>query len=68
RYSILPALTLDGYIACRVVEGSVDGEEFFDFIITDVLPQMNAFPLPRSVLILDNCAIHKSEALRLAVE
>ncbi|KAI4518010.1 hypothetical protein K523DRAFT_223592, partial [Schizophyllum commune Tattone D] len=68
RYSILPALTLDGYIACRVVEGSVDGDEFFDFIITDVLPQMNPYPQPRSVLILDNCAIHKSQALRQVVE
>ena len=29
QYSILPALTLDGYIAIQVVEGSVDGEEFF---------------------------------------
>uniref|UniRef100_A0A0W0FAC0 Tc1-like transposase DDE domain-containing protein n=1 Tax=Moniliophthora roreri TaxID=221103 RepID=A0A0W0FAC0_MONRR len=46
RYSILPALTLDGYIALHVVEGSVDSEEFFDFIISDVIPHMNPFPGP----------------------
>jgi transposase len=37
RYSILPALTLDGYIAIRVVEGSIDGAEFFDFVVNDVV-------------------------------
>lgn len=29
---------------------------------------MNAFPGDRSVLVMDNCAIHKSEALREVVE
>lgn len=32
------------------------------------LPQMNPFPAERSVLVMDNCSIHKSEALRQAVE
>ncbi|KAF5386197.1 hypothetical protein D9615_002285 [Tricholomella constricta] len=68
RYSILPALTLEGYIAVRVVEGSIDGAEFYDFIVNDVLPCMNPFPGPRSVLMLDNCRTHKSIALREAVE
>jgi hypothetical protein len=29
---------------------------------------MNPYPQDKSVLILDNCAIHKSEALREVVE
>ena len=37
RYSILPALTVDGYMAVRVVEGSIDGAEFFDFVLNDVV-------------------------------
>jgi transposase len=37
RYSILPAITVNGYIAVRVVEGSVDGAEFFDFVINDLV-------------------------------
>jgi len=37
RYSILPALTLDGYLAVRAVEGSIDGEEFFDFVVNDLV-------------------------------
>ncbi len=37
RYSIVAAISLDGYIATRVVEGSVDGLEFLDFIIEEVV-------------------------------
>jgi len=68
RWSIEAALGVEGYVAVRAVPGSVDGDEFFDFIVNDVLPQMNPYPQDRSVLILDNCAIHKSTALREVVE
>ena len=37
RYSILPALTIDGYLAVRVVEGSINGAEFYDFVVNDVV-------------------------------
>lgn len=37
RYSILPALTLDGYIAVRVVPDSVDGAELYDFVLNDLV-------------------------------
>lgn len=86
RYSILPTLTLDGYMAVCVVEGSVDGAEFYDFVVNDVvssnfilfhvarlmqceqLPNMNVYPTPNSVMILDNCSTHRSDALQEAVE
>lgn len=32
------------------------------------LPRMNRWPGDNSVLVMDNCAIHKSEALRVVVE
>jgi len=68
RYSILPALTVDGYLAVRAVEGSIEGAEFYDFVLNDVLPNMNPFPGPNSVIVLDNCSTHKTEALRELVE
>jgi len=68
RWSILPALSLDGYIAVRAISGSVDGGEFFDFVVEDVLPRMEPYPSRRSVLVMDNCSIHKSDALRQAVD
>ncbi|KAJ4493424.1 hypothetical protein C8R41DRAFT_764517, partial [Lentinula lateritia] len=55
RYSLAAALSLKGYIAVRVVEGSLDSFEFFDFITEDVLPCMKPYPDEESVLIMDNC-------------
>ncbi|TFK66420.1 hypothetical protein BDN72DRAFT_740552, partial [Pluteus cervinus] len=68
RYSLVAALGLNGYLAARPVEGALDAAEFLDFIVEEVLPEMNPFPQDRSVLALDNCSIHKSEVLRELVE
>ncbi|KIO16531.1 hypothetical protein M407DRAFT_36933, partial [Tulasnella calospora MUT 4182] len=65
RWSILPALSANrGYFALRIIEGAVDAHQFIDFIAEDVLPLMNPFPGPESVLLMDNCGIHTSETLR----
>ncbi|KAF8833246.1 hypothetical protein BDN67DRAFT_917373, partial [Paxillus ammoniavirescens] len=56
------------YVAVRIVKGAVDGAEFYDFIVNEVLVKMNPYPQPRSILVMDNCSMHKSEALRGAVE
>ena len=37
RYSMVAALSLDGYEAVHVVLGSVDGEDFLNFIVDDVV-------------------------------
>jgi hypothetical protein len=37
RYSIIAALTVNGYIGTRAVPGSVDSEEFFDFIVNEIV-------------------------------
>jgi transposase len=37
RYSMVAAMSLDGYEALTVVPGSVDGDIFFDFIVNDVV-------------------------------
>jgi hypothetical protein len=58
-YSVLPALTLDGIIAVDLVEGSYNTNRFKKFI-DGLLDQMNPFPGPCSVIVLDNCRIHKS--------
>jgi len=37
RYSMIAAMGVEGYVATRVVEGSVDSDEFFDFIVNEVV-------------------------------
>ncbi|KIY60534.1 hypothetical protein CYLTODRAFT_318759, partial [Cylindrobasidium torrendii FP15055 ss-10] len=63
RYSLIAALSTEGYLAAKVVPGSFNTQLFFSFIVDDVLPHMNPYPNPKSVLIMDNCRIHHTELL-----
>lgn len=67
RYSILPALSLDGILFHSIVEGSFNGETFHQFV-EELLEYMEPFPGPNSVLVMDNCKIHKVEGIREMVE
>jgi hypothetical protein len=67
KYSILPALSLDGILHLDVVENAITGNVFRQFI-EDLLPQMNEWPLPNSVLVVDNASIHKVAGIRELVE
>jgi hypothetical protein len=37
RYTILPALTLDGFIACDIMKGSCSKERFRTFVLSQVV-------------------------------
>jgi hypothetical protein len=45
RYTLVAAMSLKGYIATRVVEGSLDSEAFFDFITDQVVCIVHIFLL-----------------------
>ncbi|KAH7918822.1 hypothetical protein BV22DRAFT_992671, partial [Leucogyrophana mollusca] len=59
-FSILPVMSLDRIIAHDIIEGSVTSKCFVQFL-HELIPLTNPYPGPRSVLVLDNCAIHHSE-------
>lgn len=67
RYSILPAITLDGMIECMIIEGSFNTETFTSFI-ADLLGKMQPFPAAKSVVVMDNCVIHKAPEIREMIE
>jgi transposase len=64
---MLPALSLDGILHLEVVENAVTGEDFRRFV-EGLLPRMNEWPLPNSVLVIDNASIHKVAGVREMVE
>jgi hypothetical protein len=68
-FSVLPALSLtDGILHCDIVEGSFDAELFGTFI-SRLLDFMEPFPATNSVIVMDNCRIHKNpEILDLITE
>ena len=64
RWSILPALTIDGYLDYIIHQGAITADLFMEFVEERVLPYCSPYPGPRSVLILDNASIHKNPRLR----
>ncbi|EJD32953.1 hypothetical protein AURDEDRAFT_23114, partial [Auricularia subglabra TFB-10046 SS5] len=63
RFSVLPALTVDGLLFSQVHDGAYDGDAFLSFL-EGLLPCMNPYPAPRSVLVMDNCNIHHVEGVQ----
>lgn len=59
-YSVLPALSLDSILHVSIVQGSFNYKSFGEFI-EGLLLKMIPFPGLNSVIIMDNCQIHKSE-------
>ena len=57
RFSILPAYTLEGYIAYRVIPGSFNSERFLQFVAECVLPLLTS---DYHVICLDNVNTHRS--------
>jgi len=63
RWSILPALGIGGFLHHEIYHGSYNGDRLNDFI-ERLLPKMNPFPGPRSVLLLDNASTHHNDRLK----
>jgi transposase len=64
RWSILPALSIDGYLDYIIHQGAITADIFVEFVEEMVLPHCSPYPGPRSVLILDNASIHKDPRLQ----
>ena len=67
KYSVLPAISLDGILHLEVIKNAITGADFHRFV-EGLLPRMNKWPLPNSVLVVDNVSIHKVAGIRGMVE
>ncbi|EGO28405.1 hypothetical protein SERLADRAFT_346442, partial [Serpula lacrymans var. lacrymans S7.9] len=63
RYSILPAILLDGVLHLEVLDHPFTGDAFLDFV-EGTLGQMQLWPLPNTVLVVNNAIIHKVPSIR----
>ena len=57
--SVLALYGIDGFIDFHFKEGGYKAEDFMAAVATSIIPHLQQWPLPRSVLVLDNCNIHK---------
>jgi transposase len=63
RWSLLPAMDVDGYIDHMVFQGAITAELMEEFVANKVLPYCTPWPGKRSVIVLDNASIHRSARL-----
>lgn len=57
RWSILPAMTVDGYVGEPLIyQGGINAEIFVAWLAEDILPQLSE----GSILVMDNASIHRS--------
>lgn len=52
RYSLIAAMSTQGYIATRIVPGSVNAFEFFEFIVEDVVSEYTRVCLMSNIIFL----------------
>ena len=60
RVSAIACISMDGLLDVKTLTGTSDGDTFYSFVQTHLLPQLmpyNGFN-PHSVVIMDNCSIH----------
>jgi transposase len=67
RCHILPAITIDGLLAVTVYKGHTTKEFFLQWLLDEVLPKMNPYPGPRSILVMDNASWHHDGRILAAI-
>jgi hypothetical protein len=58
RISCFAAFTTEGFLSWTSTSGTFDRHEFHRAFMATIYPHLNPWPLPRSILILDNAKIH----------
>ena len=57
-YSAISSFATDGFRTVTTYDVAIDADRFIATLREEILPDMNAYPGPRSVLFLDNARIH----------
>lgn len=63
RVSILAAIDTNGFFAWKTTRGTYDRIAFHEAFAETIVPHLNPWPLPRSIVILDNAKIHMYKEL-----
>lgn len=67
RLSILAALDVQGVFAWKWTEGTFTREKFHEAFVEHIIPTLNPWPLPRSIVVMDNAKIHAYPELQEAI-
>ena len=70
HYSAIPVVSLEGISDVCIIEGTVNGEKFEQFIRSCLIPILQPFNWinPHSVVIMDNASIHHVDGVTDLIE
>ena len=70
RVSAIAAISSSGLLGVDLTTGSVNAENFLDFVHGTLIPEMQPFDglNKRSIVILDNCSIHHTSLVKQALQ
>lgn len=68
RISSVAAISSQGVLAYDFVTETMNGDRFLDFIRGKLIPCMQPFPAPNSILVMDNCSIHHIQPVELELD
>lgn len=68
RISSIAAISSEGLIAHEQLTGTTNGDILYDFIRGSLVPSMESFPRPRSIIIMDNCSVHHVQRIKDLLE
>ena len=70
RINSIAFISVCGVLDCKTYKHTVDGETFYNFVQSSLLPHLMPFDghNPHSVVIMDNCAIHHVSGIREMIE
>ena len=68
--SVIAFMSVKGLLDCKIVQGPIDGDKFYDFIHSHLVAHLQPFNghNPHSVVILDNASIHHTQEAVKAIE
>jgi len=61
KWSVLPLYTYNGFVDWEIICGSYNTDLFVAFVEDHVIPHTTPYLGQNSVLIMDNCKIHRDE-------
>ena len=70
RVSAIACMSAMGILDVKVVKGTSNGDTFYDFLHSHLLPHLLPFDgrNPNSVVVLDNCSIHRISEVQQVLE
>ena len=68
--AIIACMSCTGLLDVETVRGTANGDAFYDFVQTHLLPHLMSFDgrNPHSVVVMDNCSIHHVQEVVTSIQ